>query len=351
VIDFLEDYSKTLKHFIDAGDEEDLERAYELGRAAVEFNISVLEVALAHHNCLTELLIESPSQTDNARIARSASVLFKETLAPFEVTRLGYRDTITILRNQNTNLARLTEERAALVKQREEFIMVLAHDLKNPISGNARVLTVLLESGRYPIDGQLADILKIIKEANDDLLKMVKNLLEVFRLDQSQQVFSFGAVDIVRLLGDCLCELSKDIVSKGQKLVYEPVSDLPPVAADVTAIKHVFLNLIENAIKYTPQEKEIHIKISSDMESVSVQIIDSGVGMDEDELSGLFRRFSQGAAGRSQTHGSGLGLYLCKQILDAHKGRISCTSELNRGTSFRVELPLWIQESILGKNE
>jgi signal transduction histidine kinase len=123
--------------------------------------------------------------------------------------------------------------------------------------------------------------------------------------------------------------------------------NLPAVWADQLAIYHMVANLLENAIKFSPSEGVVRISTEAKDARVFLHVQDSGPGMSEEEQKKLFKSSWQGELGKTAPSGTGLGLYLCQQIVKAHRGEITCRSVLGQGTTFTVELPeapLTVQE-------
>ena len=231
------------------------------------------------------------------------------------------------------------EKRLAVLEQREEFMATLTHDLKNPLIGTNRVLELLAEKAMGPMTDEQAELLLQIRNSNKILLDMIQNLLDVYRFEKD--------IDAVVLANTCL----RDIVSSCLKDV-KPIAESKKIAiktefskhpklvhADAMAMRRVFQNLLDNALKFTPAGGQISLKIAPGNGSVCVEIEDNGPGMSNEELSRIFTRFAQGRAGRKFSPGTGLGLFLCKQIVEAHKGKITCQSQEGAWTRFRICIP------------
>jgi NtrC-family two-component system sensor histidine kinase KinB len=168
---------------------------------------------------------------------------------------------------------------------------------------------------------------------------MVKNLLEVYRYDQTTPILNLQTVDLRFVVRSVVKEFALPAQMRELKLESMVMDDLSSVHADEMAIRHVLTNLVDNAIKFTPRNGVITVSAHSNDGCVTVEVKDTGKGISQEDLPKLFQRFFQSEAGRKQYTGTGLGLYLCNQIVQAHGGKIRCQSEPRVGTSFIVTLP------------
>jgi signal transduction histidine kinase len=348
----LQDQYKTiLFHYVAEGGEPDLELAYEFGRQAIDQGISVLEVVDAHYAALSEALLGTSTAGESLTIAQRATSLLKETLAPFEMTRLGYSETISLLRSQNDKLTKLIEERSQLLQQREDFMLVVTHDLKTPITAADRCLTLMLDGDFGEVTPDQNEVLSTMKDSNQRMFTMVKNLLEVYRYDQSKPILNLKRVDLFALINSVVKDLTLSAQLRNLRLKPNLPDNLRPVQADELAIRHVLTNLVDNAIKFTPRGGEITLAADNSGECVTVEVKDTGKGIGEEDIPRLFQRFFQTADGSKQYTGTGLGLYLCQQIVHSHGSEIECRSQLGVGTSFCFTLAAYEQSQITEKGE
>jgi signal transduction histidine kinase len=236
---------------------------------------------------------------------------------------------------------RVMEEREKLGVQRDNFMAVLTHDLKNPLIGMDRILFSLLRGDVGSLSSEQARIILLLKQSNDDLLVMVKNLLELYRFERDIQIFDFKESDIRPVIEQAVADIKQLADSYMVQLELSEPLDLPKVCIDNRAMMHVVTNLLQNAIKFSRQDGASVVRVSTEQlgSMVVVKIIDSGHGMSQDEQAKLFRRFEQGASGRHHKTGTGLGLFLCHQIVQSHTGTLTCASAAGVGTTFVISLP------------
>lgn len=237
-------------------------------------------------------------------------------------------------------LVRLMEERSKLLQEREDFLMVVTHDLKTPITAADRCLGLLLDGDFGELTTSQTELLSTMKDSNQRMFTMVKNLLEIYKYEQFQPILSLKEIDLSTCAETIVNSFSLSAQIRKIKLETKSAPDRRLVMANETAIQHVLTNLIDNAIKFTPNGGTISVSVRNvDAERVEIEVNDTGKGIAREDLPRIFQRFFQSESGRKQYTGTGLGLYLCKQIIMAHGGDIRCDSEIGVGTSFHISLP------------
>jgi two-component system, sensor histidine kinase and response regulator len=235
------------------------------------------------------------------------------------------------------------QQREELLAQKEEFIARMTHDLQTPLVGANRMLDLLCDDVFGELPAQAKSNLKIIERSNRDLLRMVRNLVEAYTYDADAKQFNFIPIDLVQLIAEVVSELTPIAVTKNLELTAKIIArDLPDanfqVAGDRLELKRLITNLVGNSLKFTDLGK-ISIELTPstpDVPTVTIAVCDTGTGIPESDLGNLFERFRRGNHKRSN---SGLGLFLSKQIVEAHGGKISVRSKVGEGSTFLVELP------------
>jgi PAS domain S-box-containing protein len=230
-------------------------------------------------------------------------------------------------------------ERVKLAKQREDFVATLTHDLKNPLIGQDRMLELMLEGELGSFQDQQTEMLSLLKIGTQELLELIGTLLEVYRYEEGEAQLRLVLLDGKKLISTCIAQVNTIAGAKGIKIGSTFPEAAQTVSADQIALKRVVMNLLDNAIKFTPAGGFIHISCQCTDNKFILTIEDSGSGITIDELRALFQRFSQTGIGRTHKAGTGLGLYLCRQIVEAHGGEITCASKEGVGTTFIVTLP------------
>ena len=221
--------------------------------------------------------------------------------------------------------------------QREDFVRQLTHDLHNPLLAAHEVLNCLAK-GNYgrSLDDFESVISRLIRN-NQNLLDLVNTLLAVYEYEAGKKPLSFLRLDLAQLIAEVIEEFNPLAVAKG--LTIDSQQHLMPVwvMGDRLELRRVFVNLISNAIKFTDSGSIcVSCRLSDSSQFVEVLVQDTGIGIDPEYLSDLFQPFHRG---NHNCLGTGLGLYLSKQIVEAHQGSIEVTSELDKGCFIKVVLP------------
>jgi len=253
---------------------------------------------------------------------------------------LGFLSSVTSLIGQFLHMRGAEERarRALLVEQREEFISTLAHDLKTPIAGANRMLELLIDGVLGELQPQQNDVIRKLKDSNLAQLRMIQNLLHMYRYESGTNALEISEVNVPEVVSQVVNNVQP--IADSQAVTIEIDSRYKgSVNADYYAITRLLQNLLDNAVKHTPQGGSVTVVASMEAGNLLLSVQDTGAGIPFDVQPRLFKRFSQGG-GRFVASGSGLGLYLCKQIVDAHGGTIAFESQPEKGSTFQVRLPL-----------
>jgi PAS domain S-box-containing protein len=236
-------------------------------------------------------------------------------------------------------LAEVNENRLAMLEEREEFMATLTHDLKNPLLGIGRVLELMSGERLGPLTADQKNALRQLGGATNRTLSIIQNLMEVYRFEREDQSVAFEETELLEILRSSVQSALTIAEDRRVEINTEFPNHAVKLKGDSNAIHRLMLNLLDNAVKFTAGDGKISVRVIEKVSTVVIEIQDSGVGIAIADQKCLFQRFKQGIAGKNFRPGSGLGLYLCKQIVDAHMGRIDFESSEGLGTTFRVELP------------
>ncbi len=237
-------------------------------------------------------------------------------------------------------MAERKERLLSLMEQREDFMATLTHDLKNPLLGANRILDLFVDDKLGELTDEQKQVLLKLRESNHGLLALVQNLIEVYRYEKAAGSLVFQEADVVQIIKYYLDEIAAEARHRQIEIKMHLPRD--PVIAwiDTNGIRRVFQNLVDNAIKFTPPEGQISVRISQTENRALLEVVDTGPGIAPEDIPRLFQRFWQSDAGKRYYPGTGLGLYLCRQIVALHHGTISCESTQGVGSKFIVALPL-----------
>lgn len=233
------------------------------------------------------------------------------------------------------------EKLEELSRAKSEFMSIASHQLRTPLSIVKGYLSLMQEGSFGNTTEKQREVMDKVYTTNEEMMNMVNDLLNVTRAEEGRLQYRFEDTDLKELVAKTVESLRGAAAEKKLQLNSQLPSEPVLVSSDKDKLSQVISNLIDNAIKYTSQgHVEIHLSCDKGMALVTVQ--DTGLGIGKDEMSKLFESFSRGKAGtKSWTKGTGLGLYIAKQFVQAHKGRIWAESQgEGRGSSFFVELPL-----------
>ncbi len=270
---------------------------------------------------------------------------------PVEVAELLAR-VRSLLRLKHT-----MDERDRIASQRADFVSRLTHDLRTPLVATDRMLELILEGHFGTYAHELQEVFATMAASNQNLLALVNNLLQLYRFEAGLYPLEFTSVSIQELVQEVILELTHLSDAKGITLKAEFPDTSIMIDGDRLELRRLLTNLIGNAIKFT-EEGGVLLRISapsaaesspesspesssesspeSSRQMVTIQVIDTGVGISTTVQNSLFDRFS---AGTHKYSGSGLGLHVAKYILEAHQGTIEVDSILGEGSTFVIELP------------
>lgn len=217
--------------------------------------------------------------------------------------------------------------------KKNEFLSFATHQLRSPLTSIKWGLDSIKE--KYS-----EETINHLLVTTDDLISTVNDLLDISKIEQGALVMKMEEFDLHDFVGRLVGEFRPMAEKKGIKIAF--TGDNVPcfIEGDQTKLRQVFVNLIDNAIKYT-KSGEIKIVFRRVGKKAEVQVWDTGPGIAPEELNELFDKFVRGTAGKASEAGSGLGLYLAKKIAEAHKGDIVASSRgLGKGSTFTVKIPL-----------
>ncbi len=221
---------------------------------------------------------------------------------------------------------------------RDDFIATLTHDLRTPLLAAIQTLNFFLDGSLGKIQDQQKVLLSTMRQSSEDLLGLVNALLEVYRFESGKLNLCKTNFDINLLLKQCYEELSPLAKKKEINFILKDYNeDEIVVNADRAEIKRVIMNLCGNAINYTNKNGEVDVFLRLQNGDLIFSVSDNGNGIPKEDIGNLFKRFSQGTS-RKRSTGTGLGLYLSRQIIEAHGGKIWVESKVNKGSEFTFVL-------------
>ncbi len=221
-----------------------------------------------------------------------------------------------------------------------EFVSVAAHQLRTPLSGVKWTLKTILEEMGKDAPEEHTELLEKAYDANNRMVSLINDLLNVTRIEEGRYIYKPEEVDLMEIISPIIEEYKSKIEEKKLKLqVEKPKEELPKVKIDKEKIEMVIQNFLDNAVNYT-KEGGVVIVISKEEEEIKVSITDTGVGIPDEQKKRIFTKFFRAAnVMRMETEGSGIGLFIAKNIIDAHGGKIGFTSKAEEGSTFYFTIP------------
>lgn len=224
-----------------------------------------------------------------------------------------------------------------------DFLSLAAHQLRTPLTGVKWTLKAFLDGDFGTITPHQFTMLKRGYESNERMILLVADLLHIARIEAQHFSYDFSYEDISSLLDEVVEGLSFEAERKKVLVAFErPDTELPKVRIDKTKIIIVLQNIIDNAIKYNIPNGKVIIRLYPETDGIVISIQDTGIGIPARDHEKIFTRFfrAENVIHTKTTVGSGLGLFLTKNIIDTHGGSIWFESEINKGTSFYIKLPI-----------
>lgn len=226
-----------------------------------------------------------------------------------------------------------------LERVRQDFVANVSHELRTPISSIKGYAETLLE-GAIDDKDNVREFISIIYQDSNRLANLIDDLLDLAKIESGKIKMVFVPLDIKPILDCCLGVLEKPIKGKQLSVSLSIPGGIPKVLADDKRIAQVFLNLLDNAVKYTSEGGSIKVGISINERFVQVDISDTGIGIPEKDLPRIFERFYRVDKARSrELGGTGLGLSIIKHIVLSHGGQVWVKSELGQGSTFSFTIP------------
>ncbi|MGE3758163.1 MAG: ATP-binding protein [Pseudobdellovibrionaceae bacterium] len=238
----------------------------------------------------------------------------------------------------------LQQERTALQELEQlknNFVSLISHDLKTPI---AKIQGAIDRINTQAPPTELSDDLLSIRNSSDELHRYIQSILKVLRVESRDFKIHKEVSDINELVEEVLLQVAP-LADEKEISIEKSLEPLFSIEFDITLIKEVILNIIENAIKYTPAKGSIKITTQETDTDIELKVSDTGEGIGPDELQNVWRKFVRGKGQDLKTKGTGLGLYLVKYFIELHGGSVAIESKVQKGTTVTVKLPLESNEN------
>lgn len=241
---------------------------------------------------------------------------------------------------KNEELNRVNEQLIILNQEKNNFLGIVAHDLKNPLSGILGLADEIVTCFDEIPKEELITYGGIIKTESNKMLNFITSLLDVNVIESGENCLSPQLIDIFPIIDKTVQQYHKPAAVKHIQLEVQANESIYQAFVDEEAIQRIFDNLISNAVKYSPHHKQVTVWLSKQEKTISCTVQDQGPGLSPEEQKKLFKKYTRlSPQPTGGEHSTGLGLFIVKHLVDVLQGNIYCESEVGKGTVFTVELP------------
>ncbi len=259
-----------------------------------------------------------------------------ETIYDREVMIKEYQATLD---KKNMSLKKIIEDEKKLQIFKEEFTATLAHDMKVPVIAELNSINYLLEERFGSINNKQIEVLKLMMASNLELKNLIENILEIYKLEQSEIILNKTKNNLNEYIYSVINEMQSIFDSSHSVIANIKDTDDIFLQFDLFQLKRVLKNILQNAALYSPNNSEINIKTQKKDNKISILITNCGSIITKDDLNLIFNKYYTGYS-KFKKAGTGLGLYISKQIMTAHKGEIDVVTNQGDYTTFILTLPL-----------
>lgn len=246
------------------------------------------------------------------------------------------------VQERTKQLSQALENVKTISKAKSDFISAVSHELRTPLTSIKGYSSLLIAGKLGDVSQGVRERLEKINKHSDNLVQLINNLLDISRIESGKTAMNLSKQQDMRMMIDSVRDiLTPQLRAKNIQFKTVVQDAVPLVNIDYNQIERVLINLVGNAIKFTPDNGSISVIISSDGGRATCAVTDTGIGMKKEDMELLFTEFYRIENDiNNSANGSGLGLALCKKIVEAHAGRIWVESEIGKGSTFYFTLPL-----------
>ncbi|MHC4259556.1 MAG: sensor histidine kinase, partial [Planctomycetota bacterium] len=239
-----------------------------------------------------------------------------------------------------TDRKQAEEKLRETMELRSQFVATVSHELRTPLTCMKEAIAVLLDGAAGRTSKKQKNFLEIATRNIDRLTNLINNVLDFQDLEANRAVLHIDGADIKAVVEDVYKTMAPLAEKENLSFAIEFADALPGVTFDTDKIVQVLTNLVSNAIKFTPAQGSICLSVQSEGRALVISLSDTGMGIPKEALPRIFDRFYRVQEAGRQIQGTGLGLTIVKKIVNMHGGRIEVESEVRKGSTFKVFLPL-----------
>lgn len=247
---------------------------------------------------------------------------------------------IIILGFGTTLIVRIVNREMELLKLKSDFVSSVSHEFKTPLT-SMKALTERLETGKVTQPEKMKQYLSLISYDIEKLIRLVRNILTFSKIEEGKKVYKMEITDITLWLKQVIKNYHEQSLENDISIRSHFENDIPDLSIDKDAMTQAIFNLLDNSLKFSPEEKEVEVRIGKNKNSIIIKIKDKGIGIENDESNKIFEKFYRGKnAVKYSIKGTGLGLALVKYTIEAHGGHIKVGREPGWSTVFTINLPI-----------
>lgn len=285
-------------------------------------------------------IVEMERQDEVGQLAKSFNSMTRQLQESFNHLEDKIQTRTQEIETQNFKLTRLNEELVKVNQDKNEFLSIVAHDLKNPLSAIQGSALLIQTDYKDLSSEEVIEFASMIFTSSQQMFDLIKNLLDINQIESGNMRLLLETINILSILQALVNEYRKRAKTKGIRLQFQCPTTQHLVLADENSLRQILDNLISNAVKYSPSGKHITIRLHQKDSCVRCEIQDEGPGLSEQDQQKLFSKFTRlTAQPTGDEHSSGLGLFIVKKLVEIMQGSVWCESELGQGATFIVELP------------
>ncbi|MGQ9569337.1 MAG: sensor histidine kinase [Thermodesulfovibrionales bacterium] len=230
---------------------------------------------------------------------------------------------------------------SAIDKIKSNFLAMVSHQLKSPLGSTLLQTSILLDGMVGELSDKQRDLIQKVKAKIKGMIELVNDILDVCFIEEAGYISQIEPLNLSETVQRTLELIQPQAQDKNIALKVNVEDQLPIINGNKSSMEAMFINLISNAIKYTPSEGQVSIELGKNGRYLQLKVTDTGIGIEEKDISHIFDKFYRERSERTKNiSGTGLGLSIVKGVVDAHRGSISVESEVGKGTTFTVLLPV-----------
>ena len=236
-------------------------------------------------------------------------------------------------------IARAVTRELEVARLQSDFVSAVSHEFRTPLASLCQ-LSEMLSDGRVPSETRRQEYYAGLRRASERLSRLVESLLDFGRMQAGAQQYRFELVETELFFKGVVQDFAREAEERGYRVDIIQQHDLPPLRADGEALARALWNLLDNAVKYSPQNKTVRAEVSCENGRVAMSVTDRGLGIAPHEQKRIFKKFVRAASAETTgARGTGLGLTMVEHIVTAHGGQVRVESELGAGSTFTILLP------------